>query len=55
MSHGARAILEQFGCTSVAELATFHPDGARARGNLDASIVPLVRDVLIGALPRDRS
>lgn len=43
MSHGARAILEQFGCASVAELATFHPDGARARGNLDATLLRRLR------------
>ncbi|HEB52179.1 MAG TPA: TM0106 family RecB-like putative nuclease [bacterium] len=43
MSHGARAILEQSGCTSVEDLATFHPDGPRARGNLDATLVRRLR------------
>lgn len=43
MSHGARAILEAAGCRSVQDLATFHPDGARARGNLDATLVRRLR------------
>ena len=43
MSHGARAILEASGCRTVAELATFHPDGARARGNLDATLLRRLR------------
>ena len=43
MSHGARAILEGVGCTSVEELAEFHPDNARARGNLDATLVRRLR------------
>jgi uncharacterized protein len=48
MSPGARAILESAGCGTVEDLATFHPDGARARGNLDAT---LVRRLRRGALP----
>ena len=43
MSLGARAILEQSGCQTVEELATFHPDGARARGNLDATLLRRLR------------
>ncbi len=43
MSHGARAILEAAGCRTVQDLATFHPDGARARGNLDATLVRRLR------------
>ncbi len=43
MSHGARAILESVGCRTVHDLATFHPDGARARGNLDATLVRRLR------------
>jgi predicted RecB family nuclease len=43
MSQGARAILEASGCTTVEELATFHPDNARARGNLDATLVRRLR------------
>lgn len=43
MSHGARAILEGLGCRSVEDLAVFHPDGARARGNLDATLVRRLR------------
>ncbi len=43
MSHGARAILEAAGCRTVPDLATFHPDGARARGNLDATLVRRLR------------
>jgi predicted RecB family nuclease len=43
MSHGARAILEQLGCRTVADLATFHPEGARARGNLDPTLVRRLR------------
>jgi predicted RecB family nuclease len=43
MSHGARAILEGAGCANVTELATFHPDGARARGNLDAVLLRRLR------------
>ena len=43
MSHGARAILEAAGCHTVPELATFHPEGARARGNLDATLVRRLR------------
>jgi hypothetical protein len=43
MSHGARAILEAAGCATVQELATFHPDGARARGNLDATLLRRLR------------
>lgn len=43
MSHGARAILEGAGCRTVADLATFHPDHARQRGNLDATLVRRLR------------
>jgi hypothetical protein len=43
MSPGARAILEAAGCRTVEELATFHPDGPRARGNLDATLVRRLR------------
>lgn len=43
MSHGARAILEASGCQTVEDLATFHPDGARARGNLDSTLVRRLR------------
>jgi predicted RecB family nuclease len=43
MSPGARAILESAGCGTVEDLATFHPDGARARGNLDATLVRRLR------------
>ncbi|MGC6488645.1 MAG: TM0106 family RecB-like putative nuclease [Planctomycetota bacterium] len=43
MSKGARAILEASGCATVEELATFQPDGPRARGNLDAALVRRLR------------
>ncbi len=43
MSHGARAILEGLGCRTVHDLATFHAEGARARGNLDATLVRRLR------------
>ena len=43
MSQGARAILERLGCRTVEDLATFHPDGARARGNLEAALVRRLR------------
>jgi predicted RecB family nuclease len=43
MSHGARAILEAAGCRTVDDLATFHPDGARARGHLDATLLRRLR------------
>jgi predicted RecB family nuclease len=43
MSHGARAILEGAGCRTVQDLATFHPDGARARGNLDQTLLRRLR------------
>jgi uncharacterized protein len=43
MSQGARAILEQLGCRTVDDLAVFHPEGARARGNLDATLVRRLR------------
>ena len=43
MSHGALAILESVGCRTVADLAVFHPDGARQRGNLDATLVRRLR------------
>ena len=43
MSHGARSILETSGCRSIEQLATFRPDDARARGNLDATLVRRLR------------
>lgn len=43
MSHGARAILEAAGCSTVQDLATFHPDGPRMRGNLDATLLRRLR------------
>lgn len=43
MSHGAQAILESVGCRTVQDLAVFHPEGARARGNLDATLVRRLR------------
>lgn len=43
MSHGARAILEALGCRTVADLATFHAEGARARGNLDPALLRRLR------------
>ncbi|HEX5053317.1 MAG TPA: TM0106 family RecB-like putative nuclease [Planctomycetota bacterium] len=43
MSHGAQAILEAAGCRTVQDLAVWHPDGARARGNLDATLVRRLR------------
>ncbi len=43
MSHGAQAILESVGCRTIADLATFHPDHARQRGNLDATLIRRLR------------
>lgn len=43
MSRGARAMLEQAGCRTVRDLATFHPEGARERGHLDATLVRRLR------------
>ncbi|MFY9344254.1 MAG: TM0106 family RecB-like putative nuclease [Planctomycetota bacterium] len=43
MSHGARAILEAAGCRTVQDLAVFHPDNPRARGNLDPTLVRRLR------------
>lgn len=43
MSRGARAILEQLGCRTVEDLAVFHPEGARHRGNLDATLLRRLR------------
>ncbi len=43
MSHGARAILETAGCKTIGDLATFHAEGARARGNLDAALLRRLR------------
>lgn len=43
MSHGARAILEQMGCATIEDLAAFHPDSARARGNLDKTLLRRLR------------
>jgi predicted RecB family nuclease len=43
MSQGARAILESVGCRTVADLADFAAEGARARGNLDATLLRRLR------------
>lgn len=43
MSHGAKAILETAGCRTVDDLAAFHPDHARQRGNLDSTLVRRLR------------
>jgi uncharacterized protein len=43
MTHGAQAILTRLGVRTVAELAQFHPDGARQRGNLEAALVRRLR------------
>ena len=43
MSQGARAILESVGCRTVADLQEFHPDGPRARGNLDTALLRRLR------------
>jgi predicted RecB family nuclease len=43
MSHGAQVILERLGCRTAAALAAFHPEGARARGNLDATLLRRLR------------
>jgi predicted RecB family nuclease len=43
MSRGARAILESVGCRTVEDLATFRAEGARARGNLDATLLRRLR------------
>jgi uncharacterized protein len=43
MSHGAQSILEGLGCRTVRELAVFHPEGARARGNLDGALLRRLR------------
>jgi hypothetical protein len=43
MSHGAQAILEGLGCRTIADLAVFHPDHARQRGNLDATLLRRLR------------
>lgn len=43
MTRGARAILEGLGCTTVAELAAFHPEGPRARGQLDPVLLRRLR------------
>ncbi|MFK7742994.1 MAG: TM0106 family RecB-like putative nuclease [Planctomycetota bacterium] len=43
MSHGALRILEASGCESIEDLATFHPSDARARGNLDATLLRRLR------------
>ncbi len=43
MSHGARSILEGVGCRTVKDLAEFHPENARARGNLDATLMRRLR------------
>lgn len=50
MSHGARDILESLHCRTVQDLATFHPEGARARGNLDAALVRRLRRAAQAAL-----
>ena len=43
MTPGARTILESLGCRTVQDLATFQPEGARARGNLDATLLRRLR------------
>lgn len=43
MSRGAQSILMALGCRTVADLATFHPDNARQRGNLDSALVRRLR------------
>jgi predicted RecB family nuclease len=43
MSRGAQAILGKLGCATVQDLATFHPEGSRQRGNLDAALVRRLR------------
>lgn len=43
MSHGARAILEGLGCRTGQDLAVFHAEGARARGNLDPTLLRRLR------------
>lgn len=43
MSRGALEILEGVGCRTVADLAVFHPEGARQRGNLDATLLRRLR------------
>jgi predicted RecB family nuclease len=43
MTPGARAILEGVGCRTIEDLAGFHPDGPRARGHLDTSLVRRLR------------
>lgn len=43
MSRGARAILEAHGCRTVADLATFAFEGARARHGLDAALLRRLR------------
>jgi predicted RecB family nuclease len=43
MSHGARSILEGIGCRTVKDLAEFYPENARARGNLDATLMRRLR------------
>lgn len=43
MTHGARAILERLGVRTVADLATFHPEGARQRGQLESALVRRLR------------
>ena len=43
MTQGIRAILEGLGCRTVEDLAVFHPDGARARGRMDAALVRRLR------------
>lgn len=50
MSHGARDILESLHCRTVEDLATFHPEGPRARGNLDTALVRRLRRAAQAAL-----
>jgi predicted RecB family nuclease len=50
MSHGAQAILEGLGCRTISELAVFHPDHARQRGNLDATLVRRLRRAALAHL-----
>lgn len=43
MTRGARAILESLGVRTIAQLADFHPEGARQRGQLESALVRRLR------------
>jgi predicted RecB family nuclease len=43
MTNGVRSILEGLGCETVDDLATFHPEGVRARGHLDSALFRRLR------------